>query len=144
MGTKAVDRDFPNLQVGWTAPETGTQGDFAEFRVWNRARTATEIRSTFDQRRSRLALQAGRLESLSPLGVLARGYALVRRVRDELIVRRAAEAPPGERLRVRVAEGEILAVSNIRQIRDGEIVRTILRPDSAAGGRPLSARLDRG
>ncbi len=69
-----------------------------------------EIRSTFDQRRSRLALQAGRLESLSPLGVLARGYALVRRVRDELIVRRAAEAPPGERLRVRVAEGEILAV----------------------------------
>jgi exodeoxyribonuclease VII large subunit len=59
--------------------------------------------------RSRLAEQAGRLESLSPLGVLARGYALVRRSRDGAIVRSAGQVARGERLAIRVAEAELEA-----------------------------------
>jgi exodeoxyribonuclease VII large subunit len=71
-----------------------------------------ESRAGLERRRSRLSLQAGRLSSLSPLAVLSRGFAVVRRERDGLVVRRPAEAPPGERLRIRVAEGEIEARSD--------------------------------
>ena len=53
--------------------------------------------------RRTLAEVAGRLEALSPLAVLGRGYGLVRRERDGAIVRRADDAPVGERLAVRVA-----------------------------------------
>ena len=72
---------------------------------------ARGVRSGVERRRSALSLQAGRLESLSPLAVLARGYAMVQRQRDGLIVRRREEAPAGERRRIRVAEGEIEAVA---------------------------------
>jgi len=58
--------------------------------------------------RSRLVLQgkAGRLEALSPLGILGRGYAIAR---DEAgrIVRRATDVAVGDRLGVRVGEGEL-------------------------------------
>ncbi len=70
-----------------------------------------EARSAVAMRRGGLATAAGRLDSLSPLAVLSRGYAMVRRERDGLIVRRTHEAQPGERLRIRVAEGEIEAVT---------------------------------
>ncbi len=76
-----------------------------------------EVSGSVERRRSRLSVQAGRLESLSPLAVLARGYAMVQRERDGLIVRRREEAPDGERLRIRVAEGEIEAVAGSE---DGE------------------------
>jgi exodeoxyribonuclease VII large subunit len=83
-----------------------------------RARLETAVRGLVREgrggvarRRTGLEAVVGRLDSLSPLSVLARGYAMVRRERDALIVRRMEEAPAGERLRIRVAEGEIAAVS---------------------------------
>jgi exodeoxyribonuclease VII large subunit len=60
--------------------------------------------------RSRLAASAGRLDSLSPLGVLDRGYALVRRQRDGAILRSADQASPGERLAIRLAQAELEVV----------------------------------
>jgi len=57
--------------------------------------------------RGRLALAVGRLDSLSPLAVLGRGYAIARRAGDGRIVRDPAEVVPGERLALRVAGGEI-------------------------------------
>lgn len=91
-----------------------------------RARLETAIRGLLREaragilaRRSRLGAATGRLESLSPLAVLSRGYAMVRRERDGAIVRRAGEAPSGEVLRIRVAEGEIRAVSEPRTGPDG-------------------------
>ena len=82
-----------------------------------RARLETAIRglvregqASLTLPRTRLAQASARLDSLSPLAVLSRGYAMVRRTRDGRIVRRASEAPPGERLRIRVSEGEIDAV----------------------------------
>jgi exodeoxyribonuclease VII large subunit len=59
--------------------------------------------------RAALGEAAGRLESLSPLAVLGRGYALVRRARDGAILRRADQLAPGERLAVRLAEAELEA-----------------------------------
>ncbi len=57
--------------------------------------------------RARLGQAVARLEALSPLAVLSRGYALVRRARDGAIVRRAEQLEVGERLAVRVAEAEL-------------------------------------
>lgn len=83
-----------------------------------RARLQTAVRGLLREgrgglalRRTRLAGLLGRLDSLSPLAVLARGYAMVRRERDGTILRRPQEAPAGERLRIRLAEGEIVGVS---------------------------------
>jgi exodeoxyribonuclease VII large subunit len=60
--------------------------------------------------RARLAELAGRLDSLSPLGVLDRGYALVRRARDGAIPRTADQLERGEQLSIRLAEAQLEAV----------------------------------
>jgi len=59
--------------------------------------------------RSRLALAAGRLDSLSPLAVLGRGYAIARRADDGRIVRRASEVAPGDEIALRLARGTLSA-----------------------------------
>ncbi len=69
---------------------------------------ARGIHAFEQRRRARLAGLAGRLDSLSPLAVLARGYALVHNARGE-IVRRAEQTSPGERVSIRVAEAELEA-----------------------------------
>jgi exodeoxyribonuclease VII large subunit len=63
-----------------------------------------------ERSRARLHQLAGRLDSLSPLAVLGRGYALVRRTRDGRIVRSASDVGAGEALAIRVAEAELEAV----------------------------------
>ncbi|MBN1609177.1 MAG: exodeoxyribonuclease VII large subunit [Polyangiaceae bacterium] len=62
----------------------------------------------FELAKGQLADRASRLEALSPLAVLARGYALVT---DEAgrAVRRATDVAPGDRLEVRVARGRLRA-----------------------------------
>jgi exodeoxyribonuclease VII large subunit len=60
---------------------------------------------------ARVAAASGRLDALSPLAVLSRGYAIVYREPEGAIVRRAAEVRPGDDLRLRVAEGEIEATA---------------------------------
>ncbi len=66
--------------------------------------------SRAERGRERVAALSGRLDSLSPLAVLARGYALVRRSRDGAIVRTAEQLERGERLAIRVAEAQLEAV----------------------------------
>ncbi len=53
----------------------------------------------------RLESAAARLESLSPLGVLARGYSLTRHGDDARVVRDAAALRPGEVITTRFARG---------------------------------------
>jgi exodeoxyribonuclease VII large subunit len=55
-------------------------------------------------RRRRVAAVAGRLDALSPLAVLSRGYALA--LRDGVAVRAARELSAGDRLLLRLHEGE--------------------------------------
>ena len=50
---------------------------------------------------------AARLESLSPLGVLARGYAVVWDDARTTVIRRAADVDAGDRVRVTLAQGEL-------------------------------------
>ncbi len=48
-GTKPTPQKFENCRIGWSGPNQGTEGVMTEFRVWKTARTANEIRSTFDR-----------------------------------------------------------------------------------------------
>jgi exodeoxyribonuclease VII large subunit len=77
------------------------------------AHAANALRRALPQRladrRAALAGLAGRLDSLSPLAVLSRGYAIVRRERDGAILRAAEQVTSGERVRIRLSEGEIAA-----------------------------------
>ncbi len=54
--------------------------------------------------RTRLEKAAGGLQMLSPLGVLSRGYALV--FQEERLVRSVKKLKPGDRVRLRLADGE--------------------------------------
>ena len=53
-----------------------------------------------------LILAAGKLNSLSPLAVLGRGYAIAFDGHGK-VIKRAADVASGDRLRVRVNEGDI-------------------------------------
>ena len=59
---------------------------------------------------ARLKAVSARLDALSPLAVLSRGYAIVYREPEGVIVRRAREVGEGDALRLRVSEGEIDAI----------------------------------
>ncbi len=56
--------------------------------------------------RPRFARAAGKLDALSPLAVLGRGYALVRAA-DGSVVRDAATVEPSDRLQILLARGEL-------------------------------------
>ena len=56
---------------------------------------------------ARLIALAGRLDSLSPLAVLARGYAVCWTDDRTAIIRQASQVGPGDRVRVTLHEGEI-------------------------------------
>lgn len=67
-------------------------------------------RRGLERRQQRLDLAIARLEALSPLASLRRGYCLVERA-DGSILRRAAEVQAGDRLVIYAAEGKIFAVA---------------------------------
>ncbi len=63
-------------------------------------------RRHLDVRRRGLEAAAGKLDAMSPLKVLHRGYA-VARDRDGHVLTDAATVPPGTRLRLQLAQGEL-------------------------------------
>ena len=69
-------------------------------------------RSTIAARASRLDRARARLDALSPLAVLSRGYALVyiqNGAADGQLLRNAADAHPGQTIRARLAQGSVSA-----------------------------------
>lgn len=62
------------------------------------------------RRRQSLAVLAGRLDALSPLAVLSRGYAIVKHPASGMVVRAKKQVSEGDRLSVQLAEGELSAV----------------------------------
>ena len=69
------------------------------------------------QAQQKVAAIAARLESLSPLGVLGRGYSLTQRAADGRVVRDASELAVGEAIVTRLSAGR--AVSRVESI-EGE------------------------
>lgn len=78
-----------------------------------RAQRAIAFQMT--RHRDRLAALAARLESLSPLGVLARGYSLTQRTADGRLVTDAATLAVGDEIATRFAQGQ--TVSRVTEIR---------------------------
>jgi exodeoxyribonuclease VII large subunit len=60
-----------------------------------------------EQHRHRLALAASRLDAMSPLATLARGYSIS--LCNDQVVTDAGQLAPGDKLRTRLARGEILS-----------------------------------
>jgi exodeoxyribonuclease VII large subunit len=89
--------------------------------VHDRARRLDELecrclraaRQRVHQANSRAESLAARLDSLSPLAVLGRGYSLTSRLADGRIVRDARELAPGDLLATRFASGQ--AVSRVER-----------------------------
>ncbi len=73
------------------------------------ARAARAIRQKLADGRQQIASTAARLESLSPLGVLGRGYSLTFREADGKLIRDAGELQPGDRIRTRFDNGEAIS-----------------------------------
>jgi exodeoxyribonuclease VII large subunit len=74
------------------------------------SRLPEAVQRHLEAARQRERVARARLEALSPLSVLERGYAIVRRA-DGRIVRQAADAPAGTKLRIRLRRDELGAVS---------------------------------
>jgi len=106
-GAQSLDRERDALQM--LAPSVRLAVQRARFGAAIRALVHVGAVSA-ERGRSRLAELAGRLDSLSPLGVLNRGYALVRRARDGAIPRTTDQLERGERLNIRLAEAQLEAV----------------------------------
>ena len=77
------------------------------------------LRSLFarrvETRRATLAGLAGKLDTLSPLGVLSRGYALVWDASGQKLLRRASQANPGDEVRIGLHEGALRATITSRE-----------------------------
>jgi exodeoxyribonuclease VII large subunit len=69
-------------------------------------RLASAGRTSIDRDRQKFSVAVGKLEALSPLAVLARGYAIAFDNQGR-IIKRAGDVKKGERLRLRVADGEM-------------------------------------
>jgi exodeoxyribonuclease VII large subunit len=72
------------------------------------ASMATLARSLVLQRRGRIETLHGQIAALSPIAILDRGYALVFDSKGRLL-KDPAQVSPGERIRARVAKGDIAA-----------------------------------
>jgi len=83
---------------------------------WNE-RLQRALKCRVDQLHEQLKGQAARLESLSPLNVLARGYSLTRKEGEAVMLHEAAQVRPGERIVTRLQRGEI--VSRVEETKEG-------------------------
>lgn len=75
----------------------------------SRERLQALFRADVRARRGALARLAGVLDSLSPLAVMARGYALVWDAEGRRLLRRAGDVSVGDALRIRLLEGGLRA-----------------------------------
>ena len=71
------------------------------------ARLAQGLQGRLLGEQKRLAVLAGTLDALSPLRVLSRGYAMV--TKEGRVLKSAGEAAPGDKVAIRLAEGELSA-----------------------------------
>ncbi len=62
-----------------------------------------------ENKNHQLALLVGRLETLSPLAVLSRGYAIAKRIKTGEVIQSSAQLEIGDRLQLELAVGQVTA-----------------------------------
>ena len=80
------------------------------------ARSKRAMRQRMTLARRQLETFSSRLDSLSPLAVLKRGYSVTERTSDGRMIRSAAELEPGAEIRTRFAQGR--ATSRVEEIEE--------------------------
>ena len=71
--------------------------------------------------RNRLSLLAAKLDSLSPLNSLARGYSIVKSQKDGSLIKSVRALQPGDRIEVCLKDGRLdCTVENIKEDNDGQ------------------------
>ncbi|MDX1567277.1 MAG: exodeoxyribonuclease VII large subunit [Longimicrobiales bacterium] len=96
-----------------------------------RDRLAREIRAVIEGKRHRLGALAGRVEALSPLSTLQRGYAVPRA--DGRVLRRTSDFQEGDRFVLHVVDGEIESRVTGVEERDRRIASTDGADSGGAG-----------
>src|SRR5262249_23376367 len=71
-------------------------------------RLAQSLRQAVLHAEKDLKLQTEQLRALSPLNVLARGYAIAFKLPEESAIRASKEVKPGRRVKIRVHQGEFI------------------------------------
>jgi exodeoxyribonuclease VII large subunit len=74
----------------------------------NRKRMGQTIKHAMEIRRQRVAGTLGKLDSLSPLSILQRGYSITRQVPSLQILRDATQVKEGDRVEVKLFRGKLL------------------------------------
>jgi exodeoxyribonuclease VII large subunit len=82
------------------------------------SRLQRSFRHKIELIRNRLGAVAGKLESLSPLAILARGYSVIVRERDGAVVSAAAHVTCGDIVRARLHRGGFTA--SVREVDTAE------------------------
>jgi len=84
-----------------------------------RQRLVTTFNATLNALEQRLALASRTLDAVSPLATLGRGFAVVSRADDGLLLRDAAQAPAGTEIEARLSRGRLRA-KVVSTIKDGD------------------------
>ena len=98
--------------------DTGLRGlaDRLRQRVeWLGPRLSPALAVLVDRRRDRVAAAAGRLDALSPLRVLARGYSMTQSVKTGEVLRAAAQVAPGDLVRTTLERAVL--VSKVTEVK---------------------------
>jgi len=102
-------RGYLNLRERLVAHEPGRQLALAKAESCSLSRRLVRAGSvSIERKRQSFATLSGKLNAVSPLAVLARGYSLVYRISGGKLVKRADQVAEGERLLIRPEKGAIL------------------------------------
>ena len=108
LGMRAQQIERLDRRVQAQNPALGFQR-LADTTVRLNQRLERGLRERLTRERTRLEASARTLESLSPLGTLARGYAIVQPVNSGAVVHRATDVAVGDAIRARLGDGALIA-----------------------------------
>ena len=103
-----VAADLDHLGARLARGLAGRAGRVAERLDRTLDRLAGAVERRLERHRHQLAASGGRLDALSPLKILERGYALARDAQGR-VLKHVAQLSPGVAFRLRVTDGEIAA-----------------------------------
>src|SRR5688572_14581900 len=93
-------------QLRYLSPERRIQSERQRVDEFAR-RALSALVHSFQLQKKHIQGTQSRLEALSPLAVLSRGYAVVTRKDDGSVVSRVAQTEPGQQIQIRVADGQV-------------------------------------